>query len=94
MTKLVEDKMKSTDAKLVPLLARQLLPKREYKLGTGMSNGNSICAYQLMLPYFSQEKASCLRQRTSFIRVHAWSYICNVASRNPILLLSTFCLNY
>uniref|UniRef100_A0A1S4H4P4 Insulin-degrading enzyme n=1 Tax=Anopheles gambiae TaxID=7165 RepID=A0A1S4H4P4_ANOGA len=37
MTKLVEDKMKSTDAKLVPLLARQLLPKREYKLGTGES---------------------------------------------------------
>uniref|UniRef100_A0A182NQ16 Insulin-degrading enzyme n=1 Tax=Anopheles dirus TaxID=7168 RepID=A0A182NQ16_9DIPT len=37
LTKMVEEKMKSTDAKLVPLLARQLLQKREYKLGNGES---------------------------------------------------------
>ncbi|XP_050068386.1 insulin-degrading enzyme [Anopheles maculipalpis] len=37
MTRLVEDKMKYTDATLVPLLARQLLPKREYKIGKGES---------------------------------------------------------
>ncbi|XP_053668951.1 insulin-degrading enzyme [Anopheles marshallii] len=37
MTRLVEDKMKYTDATVVPLLARQLLPKREYKIGKGES---------------------------------------------------------
>uniref|UniRef100_A0A182QBN9 Insulin-degrading enzyme n=1 Tax=Anopheles farauti TaxID=69004 RepID=A0A182QBN9_9DIPT len=37
LTKMVEDKIKSTDAQLVPLLARQLLQKREYKLGNGES---------------------------------------------------------
>ncbi|XP_052900222.1 insulin-degrading enzyme [Anopheles moucheti] len=37
MTRLVEDKMKYTDVTVVPLLARQLLPKREYKIGKGES---------------------------------------------------------
>uniref|UniRef100_A0A182J3K6 Insulin-degrading enzyme n=1 Tax=Anopheles atroparvus TaxID=41427 RepID=A0A182J3K6_ANOAO len=35
MMRMVEDKMKTTDAKIVPLLSRQLLQKREYKLGNG-----------------------------------------------------------
>lgn len=31
----VEDKLKNTDASVVPLLARQLMLKREYKLNNG-----------------------------------------------------------
>ncbi|XP_053679845.1 insulin-degrading enzyme [Anopheles nili] len=37
LTSMVEEKMKSTDAQVLPLLARQLLQKREYKLGKGES---------------------------------------------------------
>ncbi|XP_058128643.1 insulin-degrading enzyme [Anopheles coustani] len=35
MMRMVENKMKTTDSEVVPLLARQLLQKREYKLGNG-----------------------------------------------------------
>lgn len=37
MMRMVENKMKTTDSEVVPLLARQLLQKREYKLGNGES---------------------------------------------------------
>lgn len=35
MSSKVEDKLKKTDANVVPLLARQLMLKREYKLNNG-----------------------------------------------------------
>lgn len=47
----VEDKLKNTNASLVPLLARQLLLKREYKLNTGEN-----CLFETTNDY---HKSSC-----------------------------------
>lgn len=47
----VEDKLKNTDASVVPLLARQLMLKREYKLNTGEN-----CLFETNNDY---HKSSC-----------------------------------
>ncbi|XP_058058342.1 insulin-degrading enzyme [Anopheles bellator] len=51
MTQMVEDKMKNSDAKIVPLLARQLLQKREHKLRNGEN-----CLFEATNQY---HKSSC-----------------------------------